>query len=797
LRIKEDAMSKDRLEQALEAMRAETVDASEMAAARARVWAKLIEGSADLCGGFRQDLGAYAEGRLKADRRLLVEDHLARCPECRRAFGALRGTRNVTEMPVRQRGWVRRSAPWAMAAGVALVALYTGRGSIDNALAPRGPRGSVEVASGEVRLLSGAALAPGAKLGENDVLRTGGGARAVLRLADGSRVEVNERSELALHAAWSGQTVRLTRGDIIVEAAKQRRGRLRVETLDSVASVKGTVFAVSTGVAGSVVSVMEGAVEVSQPTGTKLVRKGQKSASNNTLDGVTLRQTVEWSPDKRKYLELSGDFEAIGRQLAALPDQPLRTEARLVDLLPRGVTFYAASPNLSATLEQALELAGKRSGESATFHAWWESAQARQMREVAGMLNEIAPRLGNEMVFALARHGKDEVPVMLAEVRPGAQAELEKSLTKIMARKPGGAYRLTEQSLIFSDSRAHLDWIVAQNGGGAAEPLLQDVSRQYKLKGAAWLVALDAQGAGGARNVLLEQAGNENSATVNFTGARTGPASWLAPASASGAMEYLSAEAALAMTASMRQPRQIYDELIGQLGKFGPSFKLNTEKLGFDPGTELASAIGTDFAVAIEQPKIPVPGWLATVEVTDATKIDATIERLVKHYNQGLGEKEQNRRLGFSEETVNGRVWKSVTTPIYGVQAVWTYHRGYFVCAATRALAERAIATREGGFQLVRSAAFSTRMPASTGLHPSGFVWVNMQNGLTDVLKMLPFPALKPLIGQHEPLLVVVSGEKERIRVASRTRLASLVLDALWTRAEPTGAKPTHERRGH
>jgi ferric-dicitrate binding protein FerR (iron transport regulator) len=64
-------------------------------------------------------------------------------------------------------------------------------------------------------------------------------------------MDVNERTELFLTAAWSGQAVHLERGDVIVQAAKQRRGHLRVLTRDSIASVKGTVFGVSAGMGGA------------------------------------------------------------------------------------------------------------------------------------------------------------------------------------------------------------------------------------------------------------------------------------------------------------------------------------------------------------------------------------------------------------------------------------------------------------------------------------------------------------------------------------------------------------------
>ena len=59
----------------------------------------------------------------------------------------------------------------------------------------------------------------GAAIGERDSVRTGPGARAVLQLADGSMVDINERTEVFVTAAWSGQAIHLQRGDIIVSLA--------------------------------------------------------------------------------------------------------------------------------------------------------------------------------------------------------------------------------------------------------------------------------------------------------------------------------------------------------------------------------------------------------------------------------------------------------------------------------------------------------------------------------------------------------------------------------------------------
>src|SRR5688572_189045 len=106
-------------------------------------------------------------------------------------------------------------------------------------------------------------------------------------------VDVNERTELFVTAAWSGQTIHLQRGDIIVKAAKQRRGRLEVLTRDSIASVKGTVFAVSAGMGGSVVSVVEGSVAVSQPRKQVVLSPGQQAASIPSL-ATSVAAAVSW-----------------------------------------------------------------------------------------------------------------------------------------------------------------------------------------------------------------------------------------------------------------------------------------------------------------------------------------------------------------------------------------------------------------------------------------------------------------------------------------------------------------------
>ena len=390
-------MSEDRLERALQEMKEEDVDAGTLEAARARVWEKVTNAGSATCAEFRQDFRAYLGNELGGSRRILVEDHLSRCPGCRARIAEMKGERPIVAMPRRSSSrWVQWGA-LAAAAALLFAVLYLGRDAIDGMMAPGGPRATVVSADGGLYRLAVGSLEAGAAIGERESVRTGPGAHAVLRLADGSMVDVNERTELFVTAAWSGQAIHLQRGDIIVKAAKQRRGRLRVLTRDSIASVKGTVFAVSAGMGGSVVSVVEGSVAVNQPGREVVLSPGQQAASIPAL-ASSVAAAVSWSPEAESYLELLGSFVKIERELANFPAE-LRTNSALLSYLPAGAVVYGTVPNPGVTIGRALALAEEQSAQNATFGAWWNSETGRLLRQMADRVQSVNPLLGDEIVF--------------------------------------------------------------------------------------------------------------------------------------------------------------------------------------------------------------------------------------------------------------------------------------------------------------------------------------------------------------------------------------------------------------
>ena len=107
-------------------------------------------------------------------------------------------------------------------------------------------------------------LAAGQDLPDGIEIRTARDSGAMLQLRDGSLVELRERAAVSMSADAADVTLRLNRGDIIVQAAKRRQGHLYVATADCRVAVTGTLFSVVSGIKGSRVSVVEGEVHVSE-----------------------------------------------------------------------------------------------------------------------------------------------------------------------------------------------------------------------------------------------------------------------------------------------------------------------------------------------------------------------------------------------------------------------------------------------------------------------------------------------------------------------------------------------------
>jgi ferric-dicitrate binding protein FerR (iron transport regulator) len=113
-----------------------------------------------------------------------------------------------------------------------------------------GHRGSIPLAVAEA--------SDGSRFRFGDMVRSNGNEGMLLRLTDGSRIEMRSQSELALEPADDGVRIRLNSGGVVVTAAKPPRGHLYVQTKDMTVSVVGTVSVVNDEATGSRVAGLRG-----------------------------------------------------------------------------------------------------------------------------------------------------------------------------------------------------------------------------------------------------------------------------------------------------------------------------------------------------------------------------------------------------------------------------------------------------------------------------------------------------------------------------------------------------------
>ena len=216
-----------------------------------------------------------------------------------------------------------RSRMLALAAAAVLFLAAAGLLSWRQLVSEGGAPAVVEAGESSIYLVSDGRtrpLQPNDQVAFGEVVRSNGGAGGMLRLADGSRVEMRSQSELTFERADDGVRLRLGTGVIIVNAAKQRAGHLYVQTRDVTVSVVGTVFLVNAEEQGSRVAVIEGEVRVQQGATEKKLRRGEQVATNPTMQVPPVIEEIAWSRN-------AGAHQALLLQSPVTPTTPVPTSS--------------------------------------------------------------------------------------------------------------------------------------------------------------------------------------------------------------------------------------------------------------------------------------------------------------------------------------------------------------------------------------------------------------------------------------------------------------------------------------
>ena len=808
------------------------------------------------CEDFQTLIPAYLDKNLPEARWLLLEDHLHQCVACRRAVQQIS---NVGLQPVWQPAWNARPAfpvwQWAMGAAAAIFVAVMSLALV-NGLFPGQPaiRGAVQNVDGALYAVSDEqvrVIPAGYSIRNGDEIRTAKGSNAVVRLLDGSLVEMGERADLSVSREWKGTTIHLEGGHIIVQAAKQHTGRLYVATDDCLVSVKGTIFSVNHGTKGSRVAVIEGVVRVAYGERTTDLHAGEEETSSSALSKVPIQNEIAWSRNSAKYLALLGDFALLQKQLEAIPGPGLRYSSDLLPYVPDHTAVYAAIPNLADTLGEASQLFQERLQESPALRNWWKEQQrgkGPKLADVVEQLKTFSGYLGDEIVFAVAKDGPTySAPVVLAKVKqPGLESFLNKEMKRVNANGSGTALQLVVDPSAISSLAGrpflvylHNDMLVASPDAGELQraaariqgsdpsrfsetPLYQQVVHSYE-QGAGWLLYVDMEqivaqhvqddngtqpppGLGDARYLMMERrevgGKTENRASLTFASERRGIASWLAAPASMGALEFISPDASMVNAAVTKNPRSIVKEMFQMAAGGDANFSRELSKFETKAGVsvldDIAAPLGGEVAFAFDGPVLPTPRWKLVFEVYDPSTLQSTIRKLVDSFNRQATSTDGTLQL--AQQQVGSQTYYTVrNSKQSGFEIDYACVDSYLIAAPDVATLSKAIRDRQAGNTLTHSQTFQTLLPSDGYTNFSAILYHNIGpvvGPLVDQIKAVGTltpqqqQSIATLQANTAPGLIYVYGEPNRIVVASDTGFMGFDLGTLMTLGQGGGLFP-------
>ena len=651
-------------------IRNEKIDPAAVSAAADRVWARVSAAAGETefelpsvdriegCADFQSLIPAHLAGKLSEARSLLLVDHTHECIPCRKAMNEARARRSaVAKAPAKTKRYSLQ--PVVLRWGVA-AALVIGFGLLAIPLMQRyWPFGqfeaTVQAAEGQVFQVADtrtAAVTTGAKLQKGEKVRTAKDARAVVRLADGSLVEMKERSELYLTKTGQSTTIHLDRGSIVVEAAKQKDGQLFVESGDSLVSVTGTIFSVNNGTKGSRISVIEGDVNLNHAGSDRVLHPGEQATTNPAISTIPIKDEVAWSKNAGRYAQLLSGLATLKAELKNVQQPNLRTSTHLLDLMPENTVVYAALPNLTESITESHRIIQERMSQNPALREWWEKEQAgraQNMDQVVETIRQFGSYLGDEIAVSVSMNanGNPGDPLVLAELKnsEGFRAFLEQEIAKVstgqnrpeitFVENPATATEAVGKDRLYvwiqnnlfaaSPKLAQLQQLknLIGNGGTSSftsTPFHDRIAQVYQ-QGAGIVVAANLEkvvaramaehasepdaakrqsafnqlGLTSVKYFVLDQKQSNGKthtqASLSFSNTQRGIPSWLAAPGPMGSLEYISPDANVVAGFVVKNPVSLVDDLLGVLETVSPELRKNLDKQQADHGLNLRNDI--------------------------------------------------------------------------------------------------------------------------------------------------------------------------------------------------------------
>jgi hypothetical protein len=789
------------------------------------------------CDDVQHLLSAYRAKTLSKPQSLMVEAHLRECLVCLHKsrsesnlavldWGAPKATRAVA--------WRPQAFGWALAATLVLsvCALFVYKAYWQ---VPPGVQAHVQSIDGAAYSISGTGdrqLSPGDELKAGEHLRTAGGSHAAVRLADGSTIEVNERTVLAVSARGRDMTVSLDHGAAIVQAAKRTSGHLYVKTPDCRVAVTGTLFSVDSGIKGSRVAVLQGSVHVAHSGVDTLLQAGDQIATTGSLSPEPIDQQFSWSHNREQYLPLLAQFATLRQRIGSIPFPEPRYNSDLLQRVPADTVLYISVPNLGNFLTEANTIFKDQLQRSSELQQWWARGGDHKTAELDALvekLHDVSQYLGDEIVIVGVKQANESGFAVIADVQKSGLADLLKQqfassgshggLTVLdeqalnaasgTAKTHPGAYALIRpHEAVFSASIDALKQLNAQLNAGPSGFASGDFGKQITdaySRGAGVILAADLHQmmnakieiARARRNATgaVEKSGIEdvryliaehrelngipqNHLNLQFLGTRQRVASWLAAPAPMGSLDFVTPNVAFAVAVLSKDPKEIANDLMTMAQEKGNGEQKNWDaaesKLHISIRDDLAASLGGDFLVSLDGPALPTPSWKAVIEVHDSQRLEQTLEQLAQSIRSQADDKRPHDIVIEPSQVGAQRFYALHDLKSGNITAQYTFADGYMIMAPSRALLLEALQTKASGNSLSHSQAFKALLPKDANENYSAIAYQNLGPVLTPLLAQFngkSADAIRELAADSRPTAICAWGRDTRIEAASDSRL--------------------------
>lgn len=521
-----------------------------------------------------------------------------------------------------------------------------------------------------------------------------------------------------------------------------------------------------------------------------------------------------------KYPGLLSEFGQLFLKIqAGVQAPPLRTQSKLLPLLPDSTLYYGAFPNYGDAAHQALNIFHHELETSAVLRQWWYDKEMAttgpKIDDALGKFYELSQYLGDEVIVS-GTGTPDRSLLMIAEVRkPGLKDFLIQLLKETSAGTKPSIRVLDAQELATAKDAGGnsfsvlvlpnfvvaaptiqtlrtFNGMIATPGQLAATPFGQRLLQEYS-GGVSVLAGVDLQsilkqnppptaeqkdvlarsGFGDAKYLVWEHKGLIGQASsqteLSFTGPRHGAAAWLAAPAQLHSLDFVSPNTLFTVSVLLKNLGKIFDDLRDLSAHQNPnplaSLAQMEQAMNLSLQNDVLSHFDGELTLTLDNVQ-PEPAWTAIARVNDPDGLQRTLNKLLMSMPMAAEESEE---AGVRYHTLR------VPSPKKATEIAYAFTDGFVVIGSSRQMATEAIHRRQSGNSLSNSQKFVSALPPG---HPEGLSALFYEDpvaiGALAISRTSPEFAdtFSQFHAQASPVVMCGYGEESALRQASTNSAA-------------------------